>query len=332
MSTDTNQQDSSLDEALDDNLAAEPVESEETDAPETVEEILEALDAPQKWDKRYKEVFSGLAAVGDDGVPAYANGRDVQQTMLDMYNEGQSYTTRVEQERAEIKNQLGQFHGYANEWNNALAPYQQMIAESGATPHAFARQAFGMAQAIKNDPQTAILRLAQQAGVDLRGALDGQEWQSPESKQGEALAKRMDQWERGQQQQQINAQRQALFQQRQQNDHTIRTFAEAKDESGELLHPHLDAVQDQMAMFIRGSSPRQAPMELDQAYDMACKLNPDLVQAEKAKSEVTEATRKAAVAAKATKAGERVKQGKTNKEKPKLSLDQQLDSAFDSAA
>lgn len=341
MTTEDLQQESSLaddlaagiDESLDEATAEEPEISEEEQ--EQVQEMLESLEPPPKWDKRYKEVFQGWAATDEEGNPLYQNGREWQQAVLDLYKEQQGYATKVEQERAEARKQAEQYQQYLGQFRNVISPYQQFLQETGATPDVAIRQGMGLLQALRNDPQATLLRLAREANVDLQAALSEQPWQSPESKQVEDLKRQlmaMQQQQAQREQRQVQEQMQRA---RAENAAQIKAFAEATDESGTPLHPHLETVQETMAELIYGrenlrkSNPELPSMGLDEAYERAIRLHPDLVQKSETEKEVQRLSQKAAEAKKAASASKRVKPSATKKVKDSRSLQDQLSEAYD---
>lgn len=332
-------QESSLDESLAAALAdAEPqdeaAEPEAVEAAEpTTEEVLEALEPAPKWDKRYKEVFSHWMEAGEDGNPLYPNGRDWQQAMLDLYKEQQGYATKVEQERAEARKQAEEYQQYLNQFSGILSPYRDFITQSGQTPDVSIRQGLGLLQQLQQDPQATLLRLAREKNVNLQEALSEQPWQSPESREVEQLKKQLDAMKQEQvqrEQRQVQMQMQRL---RAENEAQIKAFAEATDESGNPAHPHLDKVQTTMAELIMGreqlrrNNPQLPQMGLDEAYQRAVQLTPELVAEAEKEAESKRLAEKAAEAKKAAVPAKRVKTGSAGKSKPSLSLDQQIEAA-----
>lgn len=335
MTTEELQQESSLADDLAANVSYddESPEVEATDeAPEAeavaeaIEEAIEALEPPPKWDRRYKEVFSSWTASGEDGNPMYPNGREWQEAMLELYNSNQSYATKVEQERAEAKKKAEQYENYLRQISGVVSPYQQFLNESGMTPDLAMRQGLGLLQSLKQDPKSTMLRLAREHNVDLQSALSEQPWQSPESKEIETLKQKLAEFERNSlrtQQEQAAARMQAS---RAETAKQINAFAEAKDESGNLKHPYLETVQEQMATLIYGreqmrqTNPNMPKMGLDEAYEAACKLNPEVAQAEAERSEKARLAQKDAEAKKAVSAAKHVKSGSAGKEKSQKSL------------
>lgn len=337
MTTDVEQQESSLSEDLATNLVMDesPEEAAEPEAvQEAVQEAIEALEPAPKWDKRYKEVFSAWGEAAEDGNPLYPNGRDWQQAMLDLYNEGQGYTTQVEQERAEVRKQLEQFQQFAHGWNQVIGPYNGLINELGTTPDNFVRQALGLAQSLRNNPRETLMRIAREGNIDLQSALSEQPWQSPESKEIEQLRREMAHMRREEVQRQQRQAAQRAHMLRQQNAAEINAFVEAKDEAGNPLHPHVEAVEGVMAQLIHGreavrrSNPSMPSMTLEEAYDEACKLSPEIAQEISKQQEVSRLAQQNAEAKKAKEASKRTKAGSTGKNTPEKSLREEIRDAM----
>ena len=110
------------------------------------------------------------------------------------------------------------------------------------------------------------------------------------------------------------------------NANQLNAFTEAVDESGNKTHPHIEAVQETMAQLIYGreNMRRQNPglpaLGLDEAYDQACKLSPDIVGAQAKAVDAERLAKANADAKKATEAAKREKSGSTGKDTPEKSL------------
>jgi hypothetical protein len=334
MSTDTDQRDSTLAEdiaasaVIDETPEVETVETAEAEAAEAeaIAEVLEALEAPPKWDKRYKEVFGQWGEAGEDGGPKYANGRDWQQAVIDLYNEEQAYKTKVEQDRAEIRRQFEQMQGAINPITQAIGPYQQMIMEAGMTPDQAIRQAMGFLASFRSDPKQTLQRLAKAGQIDLKQMTEGEAWQSPEAKEIEDLKRTLAQMQRGQQTAEQQRHQRLLYERQQQTAAELTAFAEATDESGNPKHPDLEKYQGVMAELIYGregvrrSNPSLPPMSLEEAYAEARRRDPDAVDQERAEQEAARLAKADADAKKVAKAAKRVPAGRTGNEPVNKSL------------
>jgi len=295
-------------EILQESGTVEPV-ADELAAPDIAEEVTEELPPLEpfpKWDKRYKDVFSELGTIPE-------RGREYQQAMHDLYKEQQGYATKVEQERAEALRRAQQ----ADVYNQAIAPYQQMILNSGATPDVFIRQALGLASQLENDPRETLLRLAQRAGVDLAQATQDQPYIDPQVKAlQDELRQLRDSVTQREQRQAAEFQQRALAE----INNEIGTFASAQDDSGNPLHPHFETVQPVMAELIHGrevqrrNNPALASLTMQEAYERACKLSPEVEQAGESERKAKEAAKRAAEAKKAADASKRVAGKHTGKD------------------
>ena len=288
-------EETTLEQELEANLTTEePIVTEGSEAPEievTDEDIAAELAAMEPglepnpmWAREYRERFAKLGEL--------EGGREYQQAMLDLYGETQGEATRRQQEAAELRK-------FAEPIQQALEPYQNFIASTGQTPDAMVRNALALAMRLSQDPQATLQGLAQRAGIDLTQLGENAPYVDPETQRlrDEVTAIRRQQAQREQH---------AMQQQRQQVianiDNQLRTFQEAKDEQGNSLYPHLKIVENQMATLIRGNP----QMSLEDAYHNACKLTPEVAEAEAKEQERREAARKAAIARKEKLAAQRV--------------------------
>lgn len=244
----------------------------------------ETLNPPPKWDRRYKEAFEDLGKV--EGGSAY------QQAMIDLYNDQQGYATQIEQERAQLRK-------FAEPLQGALEPYQQFIAQSGATPDQMIRQAMGLVMRLSQNPQATIQGLAQRAGIDLNQIGQDAPYVDPQVQQLEAEMRRMKQSQLHERQKQMEQWQQQQVAQIQQQ---IDTFTKATDDNGNPKYPHLELVEGEMAMILKGNP----NVSLEDAYSKACKLSDEVTQAQEAQNKAREAARKAAKAKKEAAAAQRV--------------------------
>lgn len=299
MSTEDQQATASLSEDIEKNIQSEiPAEEPVIDEPE-IEEIVDIeeppLEPPNKWDRRYKEVFEEWGK--------HPNGRKWQESILDYYKENQGYATQLEQERARYRQQ-------AETWEQVLQPYQQMIAMAGVTPDHFARQAMGLAMQLQQNPRDTLVQLAQRAGIDLNQLVQDQPYVDPQvsTLQQEVQRMRREQVQREQRQ----AQEQVIRIQSE-IDQQLRSFANAKADNGDPKYPHfsIQEVQDEMAAIIRG----RPDTSLEDAYARACREVPEVAQAEAKQKQIKEAAARAAKAKKEAEAARRVP-GKYSGEEP----------------
>lgn len=177
-------------------------------------------------------------------------------------------------------------------------------------------------------------QLAQDYGVDLRqlnpdGHGDGQDgYNDPRYAQiqGELQSVKLSLQQREQAEQQ---RQEASLQQK------VQSFAEAKDESGILKHPHFEEVRGDMARLAN----EYPDWTLDQMYQKAVRLNDDVFEKvqkeEKARQEALEKERKSKAAAKAKKvqrAMVKTKSQPSSKPKKALSLKDEIGTVWDELA
>lgn len=337
MTTENTQQESSLaddlaanvsydEEVTPDAAVDDTAEVEAAAEAEEIKEVLEALQPEPKWDRRYKDVFNEWGAVGDDGAPRFEKGRDYQQTMLDLYKEQRGYATTVEQDRAKYLKERDQYKQHLDSVAQMINPYRDFFQSTGGHPGQLIPQGLGLLKDLRTDPQGTLLRLSREHNVDMQSALSEQPWQSPESKEIEALKQKLASFEQNAlrtREEQAHAQMQAN---RAETKRQLDAFTEAKDESGNPLHPHLEMVQEQMATLIYGreqmrqQNPNMPKMGLEEAYEAACKLNPEVAQAEAEHRESERLAKADAEAKKAKEAAKHVKSGSSGKERSEKSL------------
>jgi len=301
--------------SLRDDLAADLALTEEPAEIEAVSAEPPLEPAP-KWDKLYKEVFQEWS-----GLP---KGRDYQKAMLDLYGEQQGYATKVEQERAELRQRWEQAQPFVSRMQEALSPYQQFLAESGATPDMAVRQSLGLLMQLRANPQQTLTDLAKRMGVSLQP--QEEVWKSPEAVQVEELRNELNRMRQDSQMREQYAMRQRMEAIQHENASQIEAFKSAKDDNGEPLHPHMGAVEDTMAQLIFGRenlrrvNPQLPPMMLEEAYSQACKLSDEIAQDSAKKADADRLAKASADAKKAGDAAKRVKKGSSGTEPSRKSL------------
>lgn len=284
-----------IESAFDEQAGIEPV----TETPELPPEP--AYEPPSMWSKEYKDVFNEWGQL--------ERGRDYQKAMLDLYGQTQSHVTKKEQEAAQYRQQVEQ-------WNQTFAPFQQQMNLRGVEPAAFTRQLLSYYQQLNENPAATIQQLAQNYNLDLANLGANAPYRSPAEV---AHEQRLAQLERTLQQQ-LSQARQGEFQRLHQQ---IDTFASETSASGEPLRPHFEHVKDIMTKLIRGGN----ATGLQDAYDMACKLSPDVMAQANAQRVAAETARKAAEAKKAKSASSRATGKHTGTSKNSLRED--IESAYD---
>jgi len=291
----------------DDIAAAFDEQAEEvTEQPEELEAAPEpepAYEPPSMWSKEYKDVFNEWGQL--------ERGREYQKAMLELYGNTQSYVTQREQEAARYRQQVEQ-------WNSVFEPFQQQMNLRGVEPAAFTRQLLSYYQQLNQNPAAVIQQLAQNYNLDLANLGADAPYRSPSEIANE---QRLAMLER-QLQQNLKQARDGEFQRLHQQ---IDTFASETDASGNPLRPYFEQVKEIMTRQIRGGNAKT----LNEAYDQACKLSPELMAQAEAQRAAAESARKAADAKKAKTASIRAT-GKHTGAASKRSLKEDIESVYDS--
>lgn len=322
MNPDTDDQQASLDDELKSALeSVEEVDIDETpkaeaeaEAPEveaapegeTVEEAIERLSAPARWNKEAKEAFDSWANV--EGGTAY------QKAMLEQYGQTQSYLTQKEQEAAQYRQQTEQ-------WNGLIEPVRQQLQMRGVRPEQFVEQLIGHYQALNSDPQSTIEFLAKQYNVDLGQIGQDAPYQSPTEA---ALQQRLDQLERAHRHNLVQAQQQEVQRANQQ----VQSFANETDASGELKHPHISQVGNKMAKLLQAGLAEDLP----DAYEKACKMSIEVSSQVQAQRLQQDTARKAENAKKAQEAARRPKGKHIGEVTESISIDDELSDLIEQSA
>ena len=275
----------------------------ETAPEETVEGVLGPLEAPSMWSQEYKDTFNEWGGI--------EKGRDYQQSMIDLYGTTQAHVTKIEQESA-------QFRKSAEDWDSIFSPYQEQMNLQGTNGPAFMRQVLGYYQQLNANPAATLMQLAQNYNIDLSKINEEAPYQSPAEQQ---QAQRISMLERAYQNNLVQARNNSLDDINQQID----SFASKQDASGNPEHPHFQQVREVMTKLINGN----AAANLTEAYDMACKLSPE-VAAQASAEEIAQTTaRKAAEAKKAKAASKRPTGQPSGKEKTSTNMKDDISAEYD---
>ena len=250
-----------VDPAPDAPAATEPVQtglaglppSEAAPPEQAPPEAPKELNAPQSWGVAERELWTGL----DPSVQAQIDKRERE------ISEGLTHT--------------GDSRAFQDEFNQTIAPYQQLIAAENASP----MQAVGSllntaASLMSGTPQTKAETVAQiinQYGVDLQmldSLLAGQMPENnPNTQFEQMLDQRMAPINTYMQQQQQNQQQQ-YNQQYQNNQNEIDTFLGANEFAKD--------VAAEMGDLMQMAAQRNQNMSLQEAYEKAIMLRPDIQQ------------------------------------------------------
>ncbi len=263
---------------------------------------------PEKWPTPAKEAVQAMLALPD------GSGRKWADSWLDHWKANQGYATRLEQERAQLRQQFDPI-------SQALAPAIQQWQLQGMDPATGVRQLVGVAQMLAQNPKQGLQYIAQTYGIDLASLVEQQPYIAPEV---QTLQQQIAQMRQEQQQWQYQAQQQqqaAVF--KSVNDQ-LKAFETATDASGQPKWPHYERLQDHMAQLITGGVART----LEDAYDKAFRLDTDLQKEHAQKQAQADAAKRAADAAKAVGASRTVKAKGTEGTPPDRTLRQELEAQF----
>lgn len=293
--------------------------------PESEEaEALELIQAPHSWTAEKKPEFEALP-------------RSVQEYIVQRESELESIFQRKSGEAAQLRQRFEPFDA-------VLQDYSSELSTMGVKePSQYLRDLIEGDLLIQKDPQTAILRLAEMGGVDLAKLNELRD--SGQMSANDPLMSRLDRLERQYSQRErelsrVEQQRQYEFlnQQKAQLDKEINDWAQAKDQSGNLLRPYVEQVKMNMESFVdavRAEKPNAKPLEIVQeAYDIAVSRHPEiqaLVKKENEQKEqqrkIAEAREKASAAKRASSSVSGAPTGNVFRKKSNLSIDEALEEA-----
>lgn len=271
--------------AYDEQMAATEVpeegsEEESTEVDEEHEEP-EGLSAPEHWSADHRQTFSELSALGEEGIAA-------QQFLLDRHKEMEGTATERFQEAAAARRM-------ADAVREMVEPVRDAWAMRGLSEAQGLQMMVSYAQALERDPASLIRQVAQQYGVDL-GQPETDEFVDPQAAQFQERINNLEQRLTDQQQEE---QRAAVSQ----IETEISTFRDAKDADGNSLHPHFEAVLEDMQMIAAGMRASGQRPSLEDLYSKAVRMNPELskaaeeaAQQERERQEREEKARKAKAA------------------------------------
>lgn len=229
---------------------------------------IEALTAPEHWPKDRQEAFSS--------VP-----RNIQDIWLAREKEvDQGFKSRGDELR-DVKSRLDQYE-------TVVGPLRQSLQLQGMNEHQWLGQMAAYTTALQNDPAGVIRAVANQYGVDLTSLGGGSdEFVDPQIK---ALTDQITELKQ-QLSQTVQTQTQSV---QQQHVQAIEAFRDQKDTEGNLLHPHFDALTQDITVLAQGyRASGQQPPPLAELYTAALRMHPELTEAERqAAAEAAEAARK----------------------------------------
>lgn len=288
------------------------------DEPEA-EDSEDDVDPIERWSEEYKAAFNAL-------------DKKSKKLVMEQYKNFQRDYTKKSMEIADTKRE---YESIAQ----AMAPVSNLLQQHGMTHADGIRALVNAQQQLMTNPAFAIDSLVQQYGGNAAKEIvaglarkygiqadpdDGHaDYEDPEIK---ALKQEL------QQMRSLVEQNQTQSQQRQQAELTnqIKLFREATDDSGNLLHPHFEALRVKMGKLINAGE----ATDLDDAYQKAIYLDDNLRQ------QVIDEQRRAKAAEEDRKRKEKLAASKSAMKKPsgrhaapeqpkrKMSIEESLEEAF----
>lgn len=209
------------------------------------------LEAPKHWAEADKALFAKAP-------------REIQDRWIARETEQQKGLDEKFQSIAQIKREREQL-------DELFKPLARDLELNGVTQTQFVSRLVGAHKYLVAEPDKAIRWLAEQYGVDL-SKLNEQAQQNPQDNQlmkaVHGLETRVNGFVTAQQQQEHQA-----------NLGKVESFADAKDEKGQPLHPHFDEVAQDVLILMKAGE-----KDLNVAYSKAVRMNDGVwtkVQAEK---------------------------------------------------
>lgn len=229
---------------------------------------------PDTWDQLEKDRY---AAIPDPLKPQY----------IELRSGFEKQFGTKEQEFASSKQEYEAIR-------QILSPVENEFSAQGVSRVDAVRRLVGAHQILTRNPEQGIQWLAKTYGVDLskfggQQQSDDAAWLDPMAEKTYGvldqryakLEQTLQQLLQGQQAQQHNA-----------VDQAIRSFSEAKDQNGALKYPYFSAVRDRMITELRVAAQMGQQMTLEQAYDNATRLHPDISKTLAQKSAAEQAAQK----------------------------------------
>lgn len=259
-----------------------------------------SLEAPKHWSEGDRTLFSKAP-------------REVQQRWIDRETEQQRGLDAKFQEIAGFRREREQ-------WDEMFSPYKRDLELQGISSTQFLSRLLAGHKYLIDSPKDAFLWLANQYGVDPKTLFESRESnpQFDKLNQGfQSLQQKLEgiETERKRAEQQANLSR-------------VESFAQAKDDKGQLLHPYFDEVAEDVLALMKGGL-----RDLDKAYVKAIRMNDGVWQKSQAASQAqakaaADAQRKADID-KAKRAGVTSETTTANGTTKPKSLQESLEKAFD---
>jgi hypothetical protein len=280
------------DEVVEETAEAE-TEELEVESTEDEEEAEEELKAHEHWKPEYKEAFSGM-------------DKTQKQAWIDRETEVENgFRTKA----AELNQVRSSFEAV----RQAVEPYAQSWQMKGITPSAGVNRALAMTGKLDENPEQAIVELAQHFGVNLEKAVQDAPYEDP---QMVALRRQVEELN----QQQTNAQQNQSQQKEEYLQRQLTDFRDERDTSGNPKHPHFERLFVQSATYLKAGQANS----LSEAYEMAVQYDPQAQKEVQGQQKVTKISAKKEAAKKAKGATKSVSSSDTGKTNPSQTLDESI--------
>jgi hypothetical protein len=298
-------------EPIDVESKPEKTQTQETENETKVEPEVKhepGLEAPQHWSAADKELFG-------------KQPKEVQEYLLRRHKDMEADYTRKTQDVADTKR-------FRENVDQLMNPHRNFFAMNGLDDVGAIRYMLGWFGAIQQDPAQAIHSLAQTYGIDFNPKQEENIDPNVKALRDEvAFLKNTIAQTNQAQQNQVSSN---LLEQ-------VNSFRDEKDSTGNLKHPHFEAVRKDMSVLV--GSGRAKNME--EAYELAVRLNPEIYDKQKEQSileqqkaaqqkELDEQKKKAAQAKKAA-TGIRSGSASVDKQGPRT-LKEELSALYDKQA
>lgn len=248
---DEGQKNSEEEKSSDDDGAQKDDESAgDEDRGEEKEAETSSFQAPDHWSEEDRSMFAEL-------------GKEAKEFLLRRHKQMEGDYTRKTQENAEaIK--VGKL------LDEAMDPtVRSELRRIGVDNEGYIRQMLNWHHMSVNDPVGFVRSITQQLRLDPAAVFD-KDWVQKASQPPDPSSQRIEAIEQHLSREQADRQRQMV----QSTEQRINEFRDAKNDKGEVVHPHFEAVRKDMAQFIRVDP----SMDLESAYQAAVFKSPDLRQ------------------------------------------------------
>jgi len=199
------------------------------------------IEPPEHWSASDKEAFNEQPT-------------GAQEWMLKRHKELEGdYTRKRQQESSQVR--------LAENVTDALSPFREEFSRAGLDEAGAVRQLASWHTALKNNPKQAIQELATTYGVDLSADIDDttDPAMQPVLQEIGALKQHLSRQEQAAQQRELER-----------ISGVIQSFKSEKDESGNLLYPHFDKVEQDIAKLMESGIVERG--NLTEGYKQAVRL------------------------------------------------------------